>query len=54
MVRAEHVIAAALAVMNSSSVPLGVSEARHWDKMLVEVRRVLGAYGAEEPEGSHV
>lgn len=42
---AEKVIADALAVVRpGQSVPLGVSEARHWDRLLVEGHRILSTY----------
>jgi len=42
---AEKVIADALAVFRpGQSVPLGVSEARHWDRLLVEGHRILSTY----------
>lgn len=41
---AEKAITEALAVTSSASVPLGVPEARHWDRLLAETRRVLSTY----------
>jgi len=38
---AEAKIQRALAMTQSWSVPLGVTEARHYDRLLVEVRRIL-------------
>jgi|GEM_PF-2490265 len=37
----EAAIREALDVVRSGSVPLGVSEARHWDRLLAESRRIL-------------
>lgn len=45
--RAEAVIAEALGVTQSSSVPLGVPEARHYDRLLAEARRILSGYESE-------
>lgn len=42
--RAESVIAEALDVARSASVPLGVPEAMHYDRLLAETRRVLSTY----------
>lgn len=39
--RLTQAIQEALDVARSSSVPLGVTEARHWDRLLAETRRVL-------------
>lgn len=50
LTRAEATIAEALDVARSGSVPLGVPEARHFDRLLAETRAVLSRHenGAEQ------
>lgn len=48
--KAEAVIAEALDVARSASVPLGVPEARHYDRLLAETRRVLSTYEKGAPQ----